>query len=78
MTLVRVLPPDKYEHIMALKAQQPGERRPMKIAIGVAALIFISLLSPPAVAQPSERKSYTLRGTVEQVNMTHQAAHRRQ
>lgn len=41
----------------------------MKIAIGVAALTFFSLLSPLAVAQPGERKSYTLRGTVEQVNM---------
>ena len=41
----------------------------VKIAIGVASLTFFSLLNPLAVAQPSERKSYTQRGTVEQVNI---------
>lgn len=42
----------------------------MNIAIGIAALGFFSLLGPLAVAQPSERKSSTLRGTVEQVNIS--------
>lgn len=42
----------------------------MKIAIGLVALGFFSLLNPLAVAQPSERKSSTLRGTVEQVNIS--------
>lgn len=41
----------------------------MKITIGIAALTLVSLLSPLAIAQPAEKKSYTLRGTVEQVNM---------
>ena len=39
----------------------------MNFTIGVAVLI-VSLLSPFSVAQQSERKSSTLRGTVEQVN----------
>lgn len=40
----------------------------MKIAIGVAALTFFSLLGPSAVAQQSAGKTNTLRGTVEQVD----------
>jgi len=40
----------------------------MNFTIGVAVLIVVSLLSPFAVAQ--QRKSSTLRGTVEQVNTT--------
>ena len=39
----------------------------MNFTIGVAVLIVVSLLSPFAVAQQSERKSYTLRGLVEQL-----------
>src|SRR5712691_9138947 len=40
----------------------------MKVKIGFAVLAVVILLSPLAVAQQSERKSSTLRGTVEQVN----------
>ena len=40
----------------------------MKFTIGAAVLTLVSLLSPRVVAQQSERKSSTLRGTVEQVN----------
>jgi cobalt-zinc-cadmium efflux system outer membrane protein len=40
----------------------------MKVKIGFAVLTVVSVLSALAVAQQSERKSSTLRGTVEQVN----------
>ena len=40
----------------------------MKLRIGVAVIGVVSLLTSHADAQPSDRKSYTLRGTVEEVN----------
>ena len=42
----------------------------MKFRLGVAAFCFVSLLTALAGAQQSDRKSYTLRGIVDQVNTT--------
>ena len=42
----------------------------MKVRIGFAAVIIFTLLTPLAVAQKPAKKSYTLRGTVEQVDTT--------
>src|SRR5579871_3770113 len=40
----------------------------MRSRIGVAALGILSFLSPAVIAQPTDRKASTLRGTVEQVS----------
>jgi cobalt-zinc-cadmium efflux system outer membrane protein len=42
----------------------------MKVRIGFAVLAVVSMLSPHAGAQQIDKKSYMLRGTVEQVNTT--------
>src|SRR6185369_6295117 len=46
-----------------------GEGGLMTFRSGLAALTVVCVLSPFAIAQQTGRKSYTLRGTVEQVNM---------